>query len=272
VCSTQSDGNWGAVDFDGGNNAAGTLANWTLNGYPNPVTIPSPPLLPADPGLSNSSALAAAFTSLVNQVVLLPSVSGYAGGNGNNGTFNAVGILTAKICGVRYGNNNYNIEADGTPSDCWVDPTVGQWVPSQKPILAVGTVTTKGATSTLTLTSAPSGFDFSDPNMQVTSVTIANAGGTTAVPAPLVTTIVSNKSTGMTAQLSTKATTNVTGAQVTIQYNAYTGIAPLLPNGQPIDHIQFRWVNYSTSSYPGNGGPTCTFDNAQCQGATMLWR
>ena len=41
--------------------SAGDLAAWTLNGYPGAVNIPS--TLPADPGLSNSSALRDALAS-----------------------------------------------------------------------------------------------------------------------------------------------------------------------------------------------------------------
>ncbi len=70
-CPGISNGNWGSVDFDGGSNPAGVLADWTANGYPNPVTIPNAHL-PADPGVSNSSALRAAFEGLVGQVVLFP--------------------------------------------------------------------------------------------------------------------------------------------------------------------------------------------------------
>ena len=165
-CNADSSGNWGAVDFNGGANSAGDLASWTLNGYPGPVTIPDP-LLPADPGVSNSATLRAAFESLINQIVLFPSVTGL-NGNGNNATFGAVGIVTVKICGIRYGNQDYT-----TGSTCW-DPA-------------------------------------------------------------LAATVVDDK-------------------------------------GKQIDHIQFRWVNYTTSSYAGTTEAPCDFTNRNCVGATLLWR
>jgi hypothetical protein len=170
ACSAgPTSGNWGAVDFNGGNNAAGDLAAWTLNGYPNPVTIPNP-LLPADPGVSNSSALRAAFTALVGQMVLFPTVTRCNGAcNGNRATFDAVGIMTAKVCGIRYASSVYN-----AGSDCW-SPTVQSALPT-------------------------------------------------------------------------------------------------LPNGNPIDHIQFRWVNYTTTSFPGVNVPDCDFTNRQCVGAVELYR
>ncbi len=169
-CLADATGNWGGVDFDGGNNAAGDLAYWTQYGYPRPgdpvVTIPNP-VLPADPGVSNSNALKTAFASLVNQVVYFPSVTGITG-NGNNATFNAVGVVTAKVCGIRYGNQVYN-----TGSTCW-DPA-------------------------------------------------------------LAATVVDNK-------------------------------------GKLIDHIQFRWVNYTGSYTSGSNAPACDFTNRNCVGATLLWR
>ena len=106
LCSSQSSGNWGSVDFNGGGNGAGDLADWTLDGYPDPVVIPGP--LPADPGVSNSSALRAAFASLVGQIVLFPSVSGYNVGGGNTGSFAAVGVASVEVCGVLYGNDTIN--------------------------------------------------------------------------------------------------------------------------------------------------------------------
>ena len=93
-CNSVANGNWGAVDFDGGSNPAGDLADWTMNGYPNPVVIPDPSL-PADPGVSGSSGLKAAFTDLVGKVVLFPSVTQFNGGSGNNASF---GLSASRPC------------------------------------------------------------------------------------------------------------------------------------------------------------------------------
>ena len=122
-CATSAAGHWGAADFDGGGNSATDLADWTLNGYPNPVVIPS--TLPADPGVSNKSELRTAFQKLIGTVALFPSVTGFSpgGGNGNNASFPAIGIATLRVCGIVYGNNTYNIDqATGQVSDCWVTP------------------------------------------------------------------------------------------------------------------------------------------------------
>ena len=114
ICSGDdaASGNWGAVDFDGGSNPAGDLTDWTMNGYPGPVAIPDP-LLPADPGISGGQ-LPDAFTALLDQTVLLPSVASYNEGSGGNASFDTVGVLSAQICGVRYSNKEYR----GT---CWDD-------------------------------------------------------------------------------------------------------------------------------------------------------
>ena len=49
-------------------------------------------------------------------------------------------------------------------------------------------------------------------------------------------------------------------------------IKPAKPNGDPIDHIQFRWVSYATSSYDGNSSAPCSFTDRRCVGFTELWR
>ena len=72
ICGTSAPGQWGSVDFDDGGNSAGDLADWTHFGYPGAVTIPDPEL-PADPGVSNSAGLVAAFKYLIGKVVLSPA-------------------------------------------------------------------------------------------------------------------------------------------------------------------------------------------------------
>ena len=64
------------------------------------------------------------------------------------------------------------------------------------------------------------------------------------------------------------------GAAVTITTTTttYSGLVPKQSNGDPIDHIQFRWVSYSTSSYDGTGSAPCSFSDRRCVGFTELWR
>jgi Flp pilus assembly protein TadG len=117
-CLSDASGNWGGVDFNGGNNNAGDLAAWTKDGYPGYAPIPDP-LLPADPGVSNSASLGQAFTSIVGDTVLFPLVTGIQGG-GNNAKFNATYVYALKVCGIRYGNTDYTTDSNtNSVSTCW---------------------------------------------------------------------------------------------------------------------------------------------------------
>lgn len=275
ICGTSAPGQWGSVDFDGGGNSANVLADWTLNGYPGAVTIPDP-AMPADPGVSNSSALRAAFQSLVNQVVLFPAVSRISG-NGNNAVFNAVGIATVKVCGVVYNNNVIN-----SGSTCWKTPSPSTSTSSTKdtnygPYTTTGTIA-KNSTQ-LTVAAAqfglvPSGTDI----VNVATITVKGAGKKGAglvskvtLPTPLPTTVIT---------LADSADTAVTNAQVTITVVSTKTTTTVVPGfglyddkGNLQDQIQFQWVNYSTSSYTGpGGGSTCALSNRLCVGQTVLWR
>lgn len=298
VCTTQANGNWGSVDFDGGNNSAATLADWTANGYPGTVTIPS--TLPADPGVSNSSALRAAFTSLVNQVVAFPSVTGYNSGSGSNASFPAVGIITAEVCGVRYQGVNYNTTAAGDASDCWVSPDpklVTTTTTTNKPTSGTLTgqiaVSGSGSNTKWTLTTATAGTFDNNVTAADVSVTIAKGwkrtvSGTTTYQ-DLTTTVsayknpnpdkvveltviaapsggwVLNTATPTPPSLNMTVTWSVTTSQL------QAGLVPLNNQNQPVDHLQFRWVSY-TGSWTGDGGSTCVWTDGTCQGAVGLWQ
>lgn len=275
VCSSQSSGNWGSIDFNGGGNGAGDLADWTLDGYPDPVAIPGP--LPADPGVTNSSALRAAFASLVGEIVMFPSVSGYTGGGGNNGTFNAVGVATVEVCGVLYGNDTINTLPNGSVNDCWVDPRpTSTTTTSTTSKVTTGTTTTTGnggnRRTTLTITGPE--FDCTVPLTDI-EVTIPGADRQGQTPIPLVTTL--NTCTGpTTATLTDAAKADVVNASVTVKTTKTTtvftpGIVPLDNNNKPVSHIQFRWVNY-TQSWQGSSASICPLTNPQCTGVTQLWK
>jgi Flp pilus assembly protein TadG len=113
TCNGNPPGNWGVVDFDGGSNPTGDIENWTLNGYPGAVKIPSPPLLPGDPG-ANINPLSNELDSLVGKTILLPVASKWEELGGNNAAFTAVGVLSAKICGWGEKGNVHS-----TDSSCW---------------------------------------------------------------------------------------------------------------------------------------------------------
>jgi hypothetical protein len=94
----------------------------------------------------------------------------------------------------------------------------------------------------------------------------------------LVTSVASYDPTNPTTKvvLDDAADVDVTNKAVRIQWDTTTttftpGLVPLDSNHKPIDHIQFRWEDY-TSSYTGTGAPTCTLDDPKCLGAVELWR
>lgn len=286
ICGSSAPGQWGSVDFDGGGNGAPDLADWTLNGYPGEVVIPNA-YLPADPGKTNSNGVRDALQSLVGQVNLFPSVTGISG-SGNNAVFNAVGIATLKVCGIVYNGNIYN-----SGSDCWTTPTPPTTSSSTSTSTSQSTINAKGsiqnAKDVLTLSptnlfsSLPTG-----PNISYTAVvTVAGAGGTNKAPAPLVanaswtTTLPTN-----TLTLDKKATNtvplptgNITNVTIVITQTTTTTTTTTTPGfglyddkGNLQDQIEYRWVNYATSSYSGSGGATCTFTNRNCVGTTVLWQ
>lgn len=267
-CNSVASGNWGAVDFDGGSNPAGDLAAWTLLGYPNPVTIPDA-LLPADPGVSGSSGLDQAFTNLVGKVVLFPSVSGFNPGSGGSpASFNAVGLATVRVCGVKYANTTYNIDlATGLQSDCWVNPVGTTTVVVSPPVTTTGTMANNSNVLTIASGLFPT---VANPNV-VIRVVVQGAGNNPGTQ-PLNATVATLTSP-TTVTLDAPAKKAVAGVVVTITTTTttYTGLVPRQPNGDPIDHIQFRWVSYSVSNYPGNNAAPCAFTDQRCVGFTSLW-
>ena len=127
-----------------------------------------------------------------------------------------------------------------------------------------GTLLTIPGTGGVTFPTTP------DPNVVIT-VSVAGAGQPAS--RPLDSEVVSVGSP-TTATLADRARRNVTNVAVTITTTTttYNGLVPLGPNGRPFDHIQFRWVDYSTSSYSGGSANTCAFTNRLCVGVTSLWR
>lgn len=261
ICGSSAPGNWGGVDFDGGNNAAGDLAAWTLTGYPGSVTIPNSEL-PADPGVSNSSQLVDAFKYLVGKVVLFPSVRKISG-NGAGASFDAVGAATLKICGIYYANTAYNLDqSTGTTSSCWADPT---------PV-------------STTVNSSITGVSMADDSNLVTTTGQFDSGmvgGQITVPGagkkgdPLTGRIasVSSDLKSVTLAAGDKAEAAVAAVTATVSWTRVTPGSlnvPVTNNGRPIDHIQFRWVAYTTN-YSGPGGTVCELSRAQCVGTTLLW-
>ena len=74
---------------------------------------------------------------------------------------------------------------------------------------------------------------------------------------------------------SDKAKKTVTGVAATVNWTKVTTVlgtlnVPVDNSNKVIDHIQFRWVNYTTN-YSGPGGTVCDLSDAQCVGTTLLW-
>lgn len=283
ICGSSAPGNWGSVDFDGGGNSAGDLADWTRDGYPGSVTIPDP-YLPADPGTTNSSDLRSAFRSLVNQVVLFPAVDGISG-SGQNAVFDAVGIGTVKVCGVVYQNNIYNTTLSGQASDCWRTPsppttTVTTQETTIGPFTVKGSIDKNSNVLTIpanTFSSVPVGTDIS--NQATISVPGAKKSGPNNVPLVVEVTL-PNPLPTTSLTLTDKADNKVTNVDVRITVESTKTISTTAggfglydDKGNLQDQIQFRWVNYTTSSYTGpGGGTTCALTDPNCVGQTVLWR
>lgn len=266
ICGTSSaPGTWGSVDFNGGSNGTPELIDWTLNGYPDSITIPNP-TMPADTGVK--TAVGTALQSLIGKVVLFPAVASISG-NGSNATFDTVGAATVKVCAIYYSNQIYNIDATtGLQSDCWANPSASTSTTITTAPGAGGAMT-KNQT-TLTTTDSPfTAAMVNDPDVTVT-VPGAGPGG-----ANLISPITAFTSARQ-VELTDKAKSTVTGKNITITTTTTTTVpgslgVPVDKSGNVIDHIQFRWVSYTTS-YSGPGGTTCNLGDPLCVGTTVLWK
>ena len=288
ICGSTAPGQWGGVDFDGGNNAAKDLVAWTRDGYPGSVTIPDP-ALPADPGIS-LSGLPDAFRSLVNQVVYLPAVNGISG-SGNNAVFDAVGIGTVEFCGVVYNGNIYNTTLSGGASTCWktpVQPTVSSSSQTDTKTLNVTGSMVKNSKD-LVLTSNPFTDPFFATGTGITyqaTFTVTGAGGNGNNVAPLSSVIpLPDPLPTTTVVLADQAKRTVSNVAVRIDVVKTTVTTTTTPgyglweetgnsgNFTLADQIQFRWRDYSGSSYtgPGSANP-CALSDLLCVGQTVLWQ
>lgn len=141
-CNFSPAGNWGLVNFNDSQSTAsvGETTEWTQNGYPGAVTIPDPDM-DGDPGASfnTSPQIQSALTSIVGKTVLLPVASSWdKEETGANANFNAVGVLSARICGWRVKNKGYTDIEAGIPEPCWreelTDTTADPGIPGDEVI------------------------------------------------------------------------------------------------------------------------------------------
>jgi hypothetical protein len=264
ICSKgPTAGNWGSMDFDGGANPANVLAQWTSEGYPGAVTIPSQ--TPADPGVSNSGALRAAFQTLIGQIVAFPSVSECTDDcTGNNAEFDTVGIITARVCGIQYASSTYNVDsATGQIVDCWKDPSTFGSTPGRGPFTDASMSKNDNV-----VTSDAAGFTEDDEGAMVTVTGAGKGKGD-------LTATIEEYLSGRQVRLSIDAKTSVDDAALTF---GGTDVLPKQANGSYVDHIQFQYQGYSTSNYAGTEAQTCPLDiadpnyNPLCVGAVQLHR
>lgn len=90
-CGTETPGNWGLIDFNGGANSNAELSSWVASGYPGEVEIPN--WTPGDTGaFSNPLNIG----GIVGQQIFLP-VFDQVNGNGSNASFHLQGIVAVKI-------------------------------------------------------------------------------------------------------------------------------------------------------------------------------
>jgi Flp pilus assembly protein TadG len=102
-CGGRVPGNWGVLDFDGGSNPTGEIREWTLNGYPGEIAIPSD--IAGQPG---------AFSNSINsELQALQDSGGYFGlpifdtgeANGNNASFHVIAVAYVKLVDFKTNGN-----------------------------------------------------------------------------------------------------------------------------------------------------------------------
>jgi hypothetical protein len=98
-----SAGNWALLDFNGGNNANGTLAGWIANGYDGPISDSPPVVIPGDPGFNVNATQTEMDQMMAQSSVVLPVYSSVSG-TGQNSSFTITGFLSVVPC--RYKINN----------------------------------------------------------------------------------------------------------------------------------------------------------------------
>ncbi len=101
-CGSAS-GNWGIMDFNGGSNSTGEIADWILNGYDGPISNNPPVYLPGNPGAPNPGALDAEMDWLMGKEIVIP-VYDQLTGNGQNSQFRIMGFLSLRMCGYKFQN------------------------------------------------------------------------------------------------------------------------------------------------------------------------
>ncbi|MGQ0804626.1 MAG: pilus assembly protein TadG-related protein [Actinomycetota bacterium] len=109
ACGGEAPGNWGMLDFNGGDNSNAETKEWVSNGYPETVPL-SPPSIPGDTGSFNPS-IDTELAGLLNKQFALP-IFATVTGTGSNATFDVVAFVWVKLVGYR---------VNGSESDRYLD-------------------------------------------------------------------------------------------------------------------------------------------------------
>ena len=95
ACGSNVPGNWGVMDFDGGANSNADTQDWTLNGYPGEITIPS--TVPGDTGAFSNSLNGELDTLRSSGAFFGLPVFDTAQGNGSGAQFGVVAVVFVKL-------------------------------------------------------------------------------------------------------------------------------------------------------------------------------
>jgi hypothetical protein len=98
ACGETAPGNWGMLDFNGGENSNSETKEWVANGYPQTVPL-SPPSIPGDTG-GFSPSIDTEMGGLLGDQFALPIFDAVTG-TGSNATFDIVAFVWVKLIGYR---------------------------------------------------------------------------------------------------------------------------------------------------------------------------
>jgi hypothetical protein len=109
ACGDDAPGNWGMLDFNGGENSNAETKTWVSNGYPETVPL-SPPSIPGDTG-AFSPSIDGELAGLLGEQFALPIFDNVTG-SGSNATFDLVAFVWVKL--VDY-------QVSGSEADRWLE-------------------------------------------------------------------------------------------------------------------------------------------------------
>jgi hypothetical protein len=109
-------GNWGLLDFDGGSNPTGDIANWIHDGYNGPISNAPPIYLPGDPGAPPPGGLEDEMDYMMTLSDVVLPVFDNVSGSGQNSQFRISGFISVTPCGWKFNNKS------GSNPSCFTPP------------------------------------------------------------------------------------------------------------------------------------------------------